>query len=405
MKTERFLEITTYFSVIFLVLGASPAFAGAEDPTLGRRIMEASSRGDLAQVNALCDGGNVNRKDADGRTPLMAAALNGHLAVVKLLIERGTEVNERDKSGYTVLRQALFSDKANVVKLLLDEGASGNARDNYGEPVLHVAASLGNAAAVQLLLDKGADINSKDERGWSALKYAASDEHVEVMKVLLAHGAEVTLDVAAMIGDKETIQRLLQTGIDVNSEDNSGATALMEAVRHGQTDTAQLLLDSGADMNASEVDGMTVLMSAASMGKSDIVKLLVDRGADIDEKDYLGMTAAGYAAIGRHEEVAKWLKEAAIRSEEIESSVKASKREAPQTITGTVVAYSADRLSIREIANSDDKATEVVTIDYGGKIRFIPFCRPAVGEKVEVSYSQKNGRKIGSVMKILSPSN
>ena len=47
--------------------------------------------------------------DKDGATPLMYAAMGGHLDVVQLLVERGTNIDAQDKkSGWTALMQATY---------------------------------------------------------------------------------------------------------------------------------------------------------------------------------------------------------------------------------------------------------------------------------------------------------
>ena len=45
----------------------------------------------------------MNAKDEIGITALMLAAHDGHLNVVKFLIDRGADVNAKDKRGYTAL--------------------------------------------------------------------------------------------------------------------------------------------------------------------------------------------------------------------------------------------------------------------------------------------------------------
>lgn len=56
---------------------------------------------------------DVAQRDActpqDGATPLMFAAMLGHLDVVQLLVEFGCDINKQDNiSGWTALMQATF---------------------------------------------------------------------------------------------------------------------------------------------------------------------------------------------------------------------------------------------------------------------------------------------------------
>lgn len=50
-----------------------------------------------------------------------------------------------------------------------------------------LAVSHGRLDMVQLLLESGADINIQDEDGSTALMCAAEHHHIEVVKLLLAH--------------------------------------------------------------------------------------------------------------------------------------------------------------------------------------------------------------------------
>ncbi|MGB6065510.1 MAG: hypothetical protein WBG50_11925 [Desulfomonilaceae bacterium] len=70
-----------------------------------------------------------------------------------------------------------------------------------------------------------------------------------------------------------------------------------------------------------------------------------------------------------------------------------------KTLNGEVVASSPKSLSIR--STEEGEAAEVVNIRVGLKTKFIPFRRPAVGEKVKVEYRQENGEKFGYTVQVI----
>lgn len=71
----------------------------------------------------------------------------------------------------------------------------------------------------------------------------------------------------------------------------------------------------------------------------------------------------------------------------------------PKSLTGEVVASSPKSLSLRVLEEGD--SAEVVNIKVGLKTKFIPFRRPAVGEKVRVDYRQENGDKFGYTVQVV----
>ena len=62
---------------------------------------------------------------------------------------------------------------------------------------------------------------------------------------------------AAVMGQTEAAELLLQHGADINGRNREGNTALHLAMFLGRAETAELLLKSGADVTAKNDDGAT----------------------------------------------------------------------------------------------------------------------------------------------------
>jgi len=112
------------------------------------------------------------------------------------------------------------------------------------------------------------------------------------MKLILAMGANadepacqgnrcLTPLVAAIAGQADAVQLLLDHGANVNYKLTRGQTALTDAAFNGHAETVKLLISKGADIN-SEFDGCTALGFAKLRGHIDVVNLLMNAGANRD---------------------------------------------------------------------------------------------------------------------------
>lgn len=129
---------------------------------------------------------NVYAEGGNGSTPLHCAAWEGHIAVVKLLLESGADVNARDKFGKTALHDAAFKGHGDVVKLLLEWGADINSKCEIGSTPLHMAATSGESDIVKLLLDQGADHSANTLIAETIYSWATKQGHTEVVAILKA---------------------------------------------------------------------------------------------------------------------------------------------------------------------------------------------------------------------------
>ena len=131
-------------------------------------------------------------------------------------------------------------------------------------PLMH-AAAFGNLQSMQILLDAGVDPNAKDAFGATALVWAA--------------------------GDAAKAKLLVERGADVNAQTDQGRTPLIVAAAHdGNSRTVRRLLDRGAAIKAADAMGDTALTVASAADDMETVKLLLARGADANETNKAGYT-------------------------------------------------------------------------------------------------------------------
>src|SRR5262245_49808322 len=76
----------------------------------GAPLFDAVRAGDTAGVERLlASGAEVDSRDRDQATPLIAAALNDHPVVAELLVNKGADVMARNAGGFTPLHAAAYS--------------------------------------------------------------------------------------------------------------------------------------------------------------------------------------------------------------------------------------------------------------------------------------------------------
>ena len=85
-----------------------------------------------------------------------------------------------------------------------------------------------------------------------------------------------------MDGDIEAVKQHLANGVNVNVRADNGGTPLGWAALLGQYEVAELLIQKGAGVNFKGGDGGTALHAAAFLGRLEVVKLLIENGADIE---------------------------------------------------------------------------------------------------------------------------
>ena len=146
---------------------------------------------DQALISALLShGADPNAKDTGGTSLLVAGMYGGDCTVVRLLLIRGArDVNGRDpepnRGGYSgappmdwtfcrepILCWAVDEGHLDIVKMLLDRGADVNESDDNGRTPLLWAAFGRETAMTRLLLQRGANVNARDCNGYTALSAA-----------------------------------------------------------------------------------------------------------------------------------------------------------------------------------------------------------------------------------------
>jgi len=130
-----------------------------------------------------------------------------------------------------------------------------------------------------------------------ALSPVFSTKSSEIFSIDSAGTLEEAFRECARRGQSDRLRQLVDVGVDINSRDESGYTALHWTAISGKTDCLRILITSkGCDVNITDQGGWTALHYAAYKGhKGCVIALLIVPEIDIDIKNSLKKTAAQLA--------------------------------------------------------------------------------------------------------------
>lgn len=315
----------------------------------------ACTNGNAALVAALLTAGaNPNSPIATGETPLMTCAGSGSAEAAQILIARGADVNAREpRQNQTALMWAAAEGHVDVVRTLIEHKADLQAHTRKGFTALHFAARDGHRDIARLLLAAGMDVNTRSRpdgsekgrgpsydasisAGSTPLLVATVRAQVPLALLLLEHGADPNVADAgftalhwaagtwesgeanpvfgftdAMSGlphrqaKLQLVKALLAHGANPNARmtqrppgfaggytDAAGATPFLLAAATADIEMMRLLLAAGADPAATTKSNATALMAATGMNRTlgesavtedqalDVVNFLLQLGAD-----------------------------------------------------------------------------------------------------------------------------
>lgn len=169
------------------------------------------------------------------------------------------------------IHDAARKGDAKKVKAILEADPKAvAAKDKSGDTPLHLAALHGQLEVAQILLDAGADVNAKNNYGpftpgdfWQQI---SSNNHQDPVVLLSAHGVD---------------QRDMKNGYT--------PLALAEfSTNHKKV--VELLVRKGADVNAQAASGATPLFWAVMRDQKDDVQFLLDHGANVNAATAYGDT-------------------------------------------------------------------------------------------------------------------
>ena len=116
--------------------------------------LQMSIRGESVPLNLLPNGSRVEmpRSSNDyGATALFNAILKMRVSMVESLLKNGIDINVRNSDGMTPLMAAASTGNMQIIRILLAKGADAHAKNTLGENAGEMAARMGHTEAAKLL--------------------------------------------------------------------------------------------------------------------------------------------------------------------------------------------------------------------------------------------------------------
>lgn len=225
------------------------------DQKIDQEIVEAVRTGNLPVLKDHLDvhPDKLSLTGGPWNKPLLHnAAWEGHLEIVRELVQRGADINARCES-----------DRACAI---------------------HFAAEPGHLEVVRFLLDAGSVIEAEDnDHQLNVLGWATSlgSYREEVARLLLSRGAKMSIWSAIALGDTETARALLTADPDlVNakmSRNEYFRSPLHHAVSRNRPAMVRLLLEWGADPEVRDAMGLSVVGAGNAGTHPEILSLLGEK--------------------------------------------------------------------------------------------------------------------------------
>uniref|UniRef100_A0ABD2XRW0 Uncharacterized protein n=2 Tax=Trichogramma kaykai TaxID=54128 RepID=A0ABD2XRW0_9HYME len=276
--------------------GADPNLANPTGSTpLHYICLEGAELDSTRLFFKICDELNLavrlDARDELGDTPLHLALRNGKMKAVISLLRRGASPILADKNRSTPLHiicHKKYNDLATMLLEINDDNDERtlmvDVRDDQGDTPLHLALRNKNKKATELLLKYGVDPNSANLKGLTALHIVSQEnERYDLAKVLFE------------------ICKQKNVTLRVDARDEFGDTPLHLALRSNNKRLVELLLRQGADVNLANEEGSTPLHIVPKTPDSyNLAKMLfevcddIGRLINVDAQDKLGNTALHY---------------------------------------------------------------------------------------------------------------
>lgn len=241
----------------------------------------------------------------DGETFLIMAIKRDFREIRNFLIEKGVNIEKRNINKETPLIAAVSKGHLNSIKVLLDLKADLEKKDSYGDTALHIAIKKSNDEVATLLIRQGANVETVDKRERNS--FILAREHgvpntLDLIQTILKVevGAPDTATFISIL-NKADVKRLANVvqrfPSIVKDYEALNPLALLVDVKDepNALRSAELLIDKAANINGPKEAELTPLLKATLAEKKGFATLFLESNANPQLQDKDGKSALIHA--------------------------------------------------------------------------------------------------------------
>lgn len=211
------------------------------------------------------------------------------------------------------LTAAANGDLSECQRLINEKLVDINVTTSDGLTGLHEAAICGNAQLVEYLIQQNANINCCDNEGWTPLHAAASLGHAKIVKILLDYGADATIVncenfLALDLARNEQVESIIGEYLEGIDIDYLRS----QEERAIQKDIERWIKTGHYDERSHPVTNATVLHVLAAKGHLNLMKQTLEspilkKQIDLEARDNEGFTPLLAASFWSQREIVELL--------------------------------------------------------------------------------------------------
>lgn len=142
-------------------------------------------------INMIAEGVYIDARDNSGNTGLFIACQYNDIYLAEILLRNNIDINIKNSDNETALHYAIYENNNDMVSLLIKYNADINCKNNFGlTPLMICCKENLDYCMIMSLINSGVNLDLQDNDGNTALHYASINNRYDVIGLLLLNGAD-----------------------------------------------------------------------------------------------------------------------------------------------------------------------------------------------------------------------